>query len=123
MSLKSLKYALKHALRDEFEPGAVLRWDVVKKQAVDGRDDVIYRYAAIKASNGLWYTSAQDQKARRTRAEHTDALADFYIRDIYRSATIFDKIDRSMTFEDLVGVLTSDEVSNVCVATGWESLS
>ena len=49
-ALKKLKKAIKDAAaEDEFEVGTVIRWTASER----------YQYAAVKAGNGFWYTTAE----------------------------------------------------------------
>jgi hypothetical protein len=85
MSMKTLRKTLKTKAEDTFEVGTVIRW----KSA--GR----YDYAAIKAGDGRWYTTAQ-------------------------SYNTF--VSGSYTFDAFLKYLTSSEVSEVAVSTEWATV-
>lgn len=85
MSMKSLQSALKKAQRDTFDVGTVIRWKA------SGRFD----YAALKAGDGKWYTTAQSYNT--------------YVRGVY-------------DFDDLLTLLTRSENTEVAVATAWDEV-
>jgi len=85
MSMKSLQDARAKAQSDEFEIGTVIRW------VSSGR----FNYAALKAGNGLWYSTAQDFNTH---------------------------VPQVMSFEKLLEVLGKSEVSQVLVSTDWEEV-
>lgn len=86
MSMKSLKKAIGKANKDTFETGTVIRW------VAAGR----YNYAALKAGDGRWYTTAQSYNT--------------YVSGSY-------------DFDGLLTVLTKSEVSEVAVSTDWAEIN
>lgn len=85
MSMKALRDAVKKASRDTFDVGTVIRWKASDR----------YDYAALKAGDGQWYTTA-------------------------RSYNTF--VPEVVKFDDLLKILTRSEVSDVMVATGWDTV-
>jgi len=85
MSMKALQKALKGKNVDKFEVGTVIRWVASDK----------YNYAAIKAGNGQWYTTA--------------ASFNTYVSQI-------------LDFDGLCEVLARSEVKDIEVSTGWASV-
>lgn len=85
MSMKALKKALKGKKVDKFETGTVIRWTRSGK----------YTYGAIKAGNGMWYSTA---------------------------ASFNSFVPQILSFDDLIDVLASSEVDEIQVSAGWVSL-
>lgn len=85
MSLKALQKALKTKKVDKFETGTVIKW----------LSSGTYNYAAIKAGNGSWYTTA--------------ASFNSYVGQI-------------LSFDDLIEVLSRSETSEIEVSDTWTSL-
>jgi hypothetical protein len=85
MSMKALRDAVKKANRDTFDVGTVIRWKASDR----------YDYAALKAGDGQWYTTA-------------------------RSYNTF--VPEVLKFDDLLKILTRSEVSEVAVATAWDTV-
>lgn len=86
MGMKSLQSALEKVNHDTFEVGTVIRWKASGQ----------YDYAAIKAGDGKWYTTAQ----------HYNTF-----------------VKGSYTFDDLLVLLTRTENTDVLVSTAWASVS
>lgn len=119
MSMKSLKYALKHALRDEFEEGTVIRWTMVFENT-----DKRYRYAAIKTPVG-WCTTAQPVQIEvKYDAGYLgyDRMARLDPQMATTTRTYGGSVPPKMTFEALVKVLTSENTQDVAVAATWDTL-
>jgi hypothetical protein len=96
MSMKALRDAVKKANRDTFDVGTVIRWkasDRYDYAALKASDR--YDYAALKAGDGQWYTTA-------------------------RSYNTF--VPEVLKFDDLLKILTRSEVSEVAVATAWDTV-
>ena len=85
MSMKALQKALKGKVVDEFETGTVIRW------LASGT----YIYAALKAGNGQWYTTA--------------ASFNTYVSQI-------------VDFDGLCEILARSEVTNIEVSIEWKSV-
>lgn len=83
--IETVRKIVAETVRDEFPDGTVIRWQA------SGR----YTYAAVKAGNGSWYTTA--------------ASFNSYVNQI-------------LDFEGLMDVITRSEVTEVAVATEWETL-
>lgn len=120
MSMKALKYALKHALRDEFEEGTVIRWTMVFENS-----DKRYRYAAIKTPVG-WCTTAQPvQTEVKYDAGYLgyDRIARLDTSQITTTTRTYSgQVPPKMTFEALVKVLASQNAQDVAVAATWDTL-
>jgi hypothetical protein len=86
MSMKALRKALKSKVEDTFEVGTVIRWTGA------GR----YTYAAIKAGDGRWYTTAQSYNT--------------YVDQSYA------------TLGALMKRLVESDVTDVAVSTEWASV-
>lgn len=82
--LEVVREVVATATKDVFPTGAVIRWQAG-----------IYTYAALKAGNGQWYTTA---------------------------ASFNSFVPQILSFEDLMDVITRSEVEEVAVATAWETL-
>jgi len=82
MSMKALAKAIKGKNVDKFETGTVVRW-VASEQ---------YNYAAIKADNGKWYTTA--------------ASFNTYVGQI-------------VDFDGLCEILSRSEVTDIQVSETW----
>jgi len=85
MSMKALRKALKDKNVDKFETGTVIRWVRSGK----------YNYAAIKAGNGAWYTTA---------------------------ASFNSFVNQILSFDDLIDTLADSEVDEIEVSSAWEAL-
>lgn len=85
MSMKALQKALKGKNVDKFEVGTVIRWVASDK----------YNYAAIKAGNGQWYTTA--------------ASFNTYVSQI-------------LDFDGLCEVLARSEVTDIRVSDTWNTV-
>jgi hypothetical protein len=72
---------------DTYPPGTVIRW------VASGRFD----YAAMKAGNGLWYTTSRNEFGN----EH---------------------VEKVYLFGDMLMMLSSDEVTDVEFALQWEKI-
>ena len=70
MSLKALEKALKGKKVDKFDTGTVIRW------VASGR----YNYAAIKAGNGMWYTTAASFNTYVSQIVDFDGLCEILAR-------------------------------------------
>jgi hypothetical protein len=70
MSMKALRKAIKGKNVDKFETGTVVRW------LASGT----YNYAAIKASNGQWYTTAASFNSYVSQIVDFDGLCDILAR-------------------------------------------
>lgn len=82
--LEVVREVVATATKDVFPTGAIIRWQTG-----------IYSYAAIKASNGSWYTTA---------------------------ASFNSFVPQIVSFEDLMEIITRSEVDEVAIATAWETL-
>lgn len=85
MSMEALRSALANKVTDQFQAGDVIRWTAL------GR----YTYAAIKISDGRWYTTA--------------AANNGYVNKI-------------LTFNELVDVLARAESTDIALASSWETV-
>lgn len=85
MSMKALRKALKDKKVDKFDVGTVIRW----------KSAGVYNYAAIKAGNGKWYTTA---------------------------ASFNSFVSQILDFDDLVEVLSRAETDEIDVSLTWERL-
>lgn len=85
MSMKALQKAIKGKNVDKFETGTVVRW------LASGT----YNYAAIKAGNGQWYTTA--------------ASFNTYVSQI-------------LDFDGLCEVLARSEVTDIEVSATWSAI-
>lgn len=86
-AIEALRTAVEAKMVDDFETGTVIRW------VASG----IYNYAAIKVSDGRWFTTAGSYNS--------------FVEKVY-------------DFQGLVDLLARVEVSEIGVATGdsWVSL-
>lgn len=84
----AIRKAREETLRDDFPVGTVIRWEA------DG-GHTVYHYAAIKAGNGAWYTTA---------------------------ASFNTHVSQNVDFETLVEILARSETSQIEVATRWEPI-
>lgn len=85
MSMKALRKALKDKKVDKFDVGTVIRW----------KSAGVYNYAAVKAGNGKWYTTA---------------------------ASFNSFVSQILDFDDLVEVLSRAETDEIDVSLTWERL-
>lgn len=85
MSMKALKDAVKKSKRDKFEVGTVIRW----------LSSGTYNYAAIKAGNGQWYTTAAG-----------------YNRFV----------SQIVSFDELLEILGRSETTEVAVSAAWDTV-
>lgn len=94
--LKKLKKRLqKKAAREgeDFPTGTVIRWKLKDR----------YDFAALKVSNGYWYTTTYSSRA--TQASEVGVT-----------------IGKRLTFAGLLRTLEQPEVTGVLIATEWTSL-
>jgi hypothetical protein len=84
----AIRKAREETLRDDFPVGTVIRWEA------DG-GHTVYHYAAIKAGNGAWYTTA---------------------------ASFNTHVSQNVDFETLVEILARSETTQIEVATTWEPI-
>lgn len=83
MGMEALRKALADKITDQFEVGDVIRWRALDR----------YDYAALKAGNGMWYTTAS----------FTNGF-----------------VAKVLTFDELIEVLARSESTDVMLASQWE---
>lgn len=85
MSMKALQKALKNKVVDNFDTGTVIRW----------KASGTYDYAALKAGNGQWYTTA---------------------------ASYNTFVPQILDFESLVEILAKSENDEIVVSSEWAAV-
>jgi hypothetical protein len=86
MSMKALKKALKGKNVDKFDVGTVIRW----------KASGTYNYAAIKAGNGQWYTTAASFNSYVSQIVDFDGLCDILSRsetDEIEVSTVWERVE------------------------------